>query len=663
MRATPFWIDAEGDAPAESALRTWAPWAVVAIMTTLAAGTFAWLSIARHGAFQSHAFDLGNMDQAAWSTIHGRLLRFTDMSVGNHVLTSRLAIHVEPLLAVISLFYLLHDGPETLLLIQAVVACSGAVPAYLLARRALGRAWLSIVFPLAYLLHPSLQNALLDDFHTVTLSACFLLWAMYCVSRGWAGLYAVAAVLAMSTKEEVGLLVACLGIWWMVRRRAYVGLLSIAAGLGWFLMSVIVIIPAANPGGSSPYLSRYAYLGHGLTGILLSPIRHPSLVLQTLGSEPRLAYLTDILHPTGFVSLMGLPLVLLALPGLAINMLSSDPRMYSGFYQYSVEIIPCVIAGAVFGIAWMAAAAGRGQTARPRLISPVLCALVLLATVFDTHRFGFSPLASGYLVPASGDHQRLENQILSLIPPTAPVAAADEIEPHLDHRNWIYLLPTLHPRNGPRARYVILDASIPSAPVEPHTLRALTASLLRDGYGIVAARDGLLLMRRGSFRKRLPNAFFSFIFSPGSNVAPVSARWGPLHLVGLVVHPKGGVVNRSRPAIAVEAYWTVDVPLPPGVRIRFEMSPTYTGSAPAFSSAWRGQPDSPTWDWLPLQSWPAGRKIRTASLDLVPPAGQRGAVDIAISVTGLGPVRAARGVFRVVGSPLTVRVASIQVDG
>jgi len=108
------------------------------VLSLLFAGVMGWLSAARHRAYQSHAFDLGNMDQAVWNTAHGQPLRFTDMSVHGRVLTDRLAIHVEPLLAVFAPLYLVYPHVSVLLVAQAVVVASGAVPAYLLARSVLG---------------------------------------------------------------------------------------------------------------------------------------------------------------------------------------------------------------------------------------------------------------------------------------------------------------------------------------------------------------------------------------------------------------------------------------------------------------------------------------------------------------------------------------------
>ncbi len=657
-RLSPIWR-AEEVGPMAAEL-TRLPYALLALMTVGFAVVFSWLSVARHAAFQSHAFDLGNMDQAVWETLHGHLLRFTDMQVGHVVLTSRFAIHVEPLLLLFAPLYLVHSGPETLLVAQVLIVATGSIPAYLLARQALGRAWFSLAFPLAYLLHPSLQNALLDDFHTVALSAAFLLWAMYFLYRSQLLAFGVFAALSMATKEEVGLVIACLGIWALVRRHPWTGLLSVFSGIGWFLIGVAVIVPHFNPSGHSPYLARYSYLGHGLAGIMRGAVHHRELVLRTLGSGARLSYLLDLFHPLGFTPLLAFPVLLVALPVFLINLLSTDSTMYSGYYQYSAETVPVIVVAAILGIAWVGRRGEAIKREDSSLLTPVLCCLVVVASLVDSRIYGFTPLSSGYLVPTAGPHQALESSTLALIPPRAVVAAADEIEPHLSDRPWIYLLPTTHPRNGPPAEFIALDASVPSLPVTPRRLHAVYRSALLHGYGIRSATDGVLLLARGIAGRTLPGSFFSFIFRRSTHLQAVDLRWGPLRLVGLVVHPRSGETNRARPAIGLETYWRTGAQLPPGARIAFHLSPVYRGSHPSYGSAWQTETDSPTWDWSPLPSWPLNRTIRSDSLSLLPPADAWGSVDVAISVSGLGSVNR-HAVGGTVIAPNAVLVASVTV--
>lgn len=641
-----------------------APWLLLALLVVLFGVGFAWLSVLRHEAFQSHAFDLGNMDQAVWNTLHGSVLRFTDMQLPAGkpccheppVLTNRLAIHVEPLLVPISLLYVLHSGPEMLLVLQALVVASGAVPAYLLARDLLGRQWLSLVFPAAYLLHPSLQNALLDDFHPVTMSAAFLLWAMYFLRVDWTPGFWAMGVVAAATKEEVGLLVALLGLPLMLRHRIQ-GTIALLGGIAWFVIAVELIIPHYNPGGESPYLDRYSYLGHGFRGVILGILGHPAVVWQTLTSGPRLSYLNALLDPLAFISILGLPILLLATPALLVNMLSEEPTMFSGFYQYSAEVVPYLVASAVVGVFAAGRAARRARAGR--WVVPVLCILVIAASLAATRRYGFSPLAEGYVVPSAGRHQLLESRLLRLIPPGAAVAAADEIEPHLSDRRTIYLLPTTRPANGPPAQFVVLDASIPSVPITPDQLHLSALRALAHGYGVVTAKDGVLLLRRGAPTRRIPTAFFRFAFTRGART-PETASWGPLQLVGVTIHPSYGWVNRARPAVEVETYWRATRRLPAGTRIRLFVSPKYSRSAPPLRR-WGSIDDSPTWDWLPLEHWPVGRTVHAALLPSVLPTQSSGTVSLAIGVSGLGAIRHILTAQRIRGNDQAVLLGTIEV--
>ncbi|GAC1442893.1 MAG: hypothetical protein NVSMB52_00620 [Chloroflexota bacterium] len=659
---SPFWIDSQSDPPAGNTVSVWGPWSVLTLMAFVFGAVFARLSIVRHSAFQSHAFDLGNMDQAMWSNLHGNLLRFTDMDVAGSVLTSRLAIHVEPFLLVLTPFYAVHGGPGTLLVVQSLVVALGAIPAYLLGRLALGRAWLSLIFPAAYLLHPSIQNAVLDDFHSVTMSASFLMWVIYFAYRGSVVGFTVFGLLSASTKEEVSLLVATSALFFLFRGRSQVTLAGLFFGIAWFAICVIAIIPSFNPSGQSPYLSRYAYLGHGISGVILGAIRDPGRVAHVLLSTARLDYLIDLLHPLGYVSLAAFPVFLLALPVLSINMLSSDGTMYSGFYQYSAEVVPFAVGSAAIGIGLFGRLASSNAASRSNLMVPILCGLVGIAAATDTWKYGFSPIARGYAIPSETAPTATLRRILQAIPPGAVVAAADEIEPHLAERRWIYLLPTVHPKNGPAARFVVLDASIPSRPTTPGVLRSLVARSVARGYGVAQARDGVLLLQRGRKQRRLPAAFYSFIFRHPILKARAHVRWHDLRLVGWTIHPKNSLVNRSRPAVQIDTFWRVTRRLPARVRIAFYSSPVY-GDRPAVSwKHWTVSRDSPTWDWLPLSMWPRGRIVSASSLPFVEPTNRDGFVDVGVSVTGLGPpVSGATG--RILpGSAAIIRLGTVSVQ-
>jgi uncharacterized membrane protein len=608
------------------------PVIAVLLMSLGFAVLFSWLAVARNLSYQSHAFDLGNMDQALWNTVHGRTLRFTDMQVGPRVLTSRFAIHVEPILVPLSLLYVVWADPRIILIVQACVVACGALPLYLLARDLLRRPLLALVVPVGYLAHPSLQNAVLDDFHAVALSAAFLAWAIFFVYRENLAGFTIAAVLSAATKEEVGLTVAGLGVWLALKGRRRAGATAVFLGVAWFLICLQVIVPHFNPAGRSPYLARYGYLGHGLISIVGGLLTDPARALDALVRPDRQAYLLYLLHPLGLLPLAGAPMLLVALPVLAINMLSADPTMYSGYYQYSVELVPVVVAATAFGLCFFDRLATRIRSTMAGPVLPTLCLLVLAGAAYDCWRWGFTPLSLGYAVPSSGAHQAAEDRALSLIPRGSPVAAADEMEPHLSHRTWIYLLPTVHPSNGPAADDIVLDASIPGAPVGPAQLHRVVVHAMSHGYGVRFADNGALLLHRGSASQRIPRRFYSFALGDSSTATPARVTWGTLTLVGYVVHPANRIVNRARPAISVETYWRVTGPLNHVPRMEVRVGPASGIREPI--SHWASATDSPALDWLPPRLWNAGQIVHVAFVAIVPPLTDRGSVPVALRLPG-----------------------------
>jgi uncharacterized membrane protein len=321
---------------------------------------FGTLTVQKHNAFLSTAFDLGNVDQTVWNTRHGRPFAMTNIQG----LEVRLGTHVEPILLPVSLLYFLWSDPRALLLLQTLVIGLGAWPVYLLARRqwstleARGRPMgdlSALVFALAYLLFPALQSANYFDFHAVALAPTFFLFALYFLETERWGAFGLFALLTMSCKEDAPLLVLMLGLYaLLVRRRPWIGLATIASSLAWFGLAVGWIMPHFDTRGVSPLANRYAYLGDGPVEMALTMLTRPGLVLERLFTVENLAYLRDLLAPTAFLSLLAPHVLALALPSLAVNLLSTDGFMHQleGFH-YGAPLAPIVVASAAYGTGWL----------------------------------------------------------------------------------------------------------------------------------------------------------------------------------------------------------------------------------------------------------------------------------------------------------------------
>ena len=140
-------------------------------MMAVYAGLFGYLSVQRQRAFWTGRFDVGNMVQAVWSTAQGRPLETTDI-LGRQF--TRLGAHVNPILVLFTPLTWTGHLPEALLVSQAVIVATGALPAFWLGRRWLGDDRLAVAAAAVYLLYPPLQWTTVTEFHPVTLAAPLL---------------------------------------------------------------------------------------------------------------------------------------------------------------------------------------------------------------------------------------------------------------------------------------------------------------------------------------------------------------------------------------------------------------------------------------------------------------------------------------------------------
>src|SRR6185437_3913379 len=177
----------------------------------------------------------------------------------------------------------------------------------------------------------------------------------------------IACLLALSTKEEIPLDVALIGLSVVVlQRRARLGWGLVALSVVW-LVSELAIMHIASPLVQSPTVARYSEFGATPGQVALYVLTHPAQVVRDYVFSPdRIVYLRTLLAPVAYLPLFAPLTLLIAVPALAINMLSSYAPMYSGIYQYNAEIVPVLIVAAIEGVAVLA---GLGGWAGARLRS------------------------------------------------------------------------------------------------------------------------------------------------------------------------------------------------------------------------------------------------------------------------------------------------------
>src|SRR3984893_119935 len=335
--------------PAQRALA----WAIVLMFVAADITLVGQHALVRYQSYHADAFDLGNMDQAVWNTLHGHLLRFTNRGADWYGPPTRLGVHVEPILLLIAPLYLIYTGPETLLVLQTVALALGGIPLLLLGLRRLPELPLvTAAFVGAYLLTPEILGEALYDFHGVALATPLLLLALWALDAKRYGWFVCAGVLAAFCKEEVALSLVPAGLFiafWQGRLR--LGLAVSLLSIIWVAVCFLVILPHYDirTAGANNFWYRYGWLGNTPNSALHHVLTQPWMLLSPLQDPARRKYLVELLRSGGGLGIFAPVFWLSTIPDIFINVLSTHEEQYSGFFQYNAVILPYLMASAISG--------------------------------------------------------------------------------------------------------------------------------------------------------------------------------------------------------------------------------------------------------------------------------------------------------------------------
>jgi uncharacterized membrane protein len=453
---------------------------------------FGALSILQYRAYNTGRFDLGNMAQAVWSTAHGHPLAITNLR-GEQV--SRLGSHVDPILVAFAPLWWIWPSAAMLVAAQAVAIALGALPVFWLARKHLGSEHAALGFALAYLLYPAVQWLALNEFHPVALACPLLLYAFWYLDEDRLVVFAIFAVLAALTKEEIPLVIAGMGVWYAVSRRQWrIGGLIAALGVCLTAISVELVLPHFNAGATSSFYGRYGSLGNSPAAILKTVFTDPGKVLSAAFDGEGLHYLLDLFVPLLLLVVAAPAALVAALPELGLNLLSATDTQSSIHHHYTAGLIPPLMVAAVLG-------AARVTRSRPERRVP-LATILVAAMVAANFVLGAVPLwrdlpgGQTYRAYASHveAHDRVTDRALRLIPDGAVVSATNSLGSHLSGRRRFLSFPYIRD-----AQWVAADETQPGYADrwDPEAMADSLARLRRDpSWRLVFSEDGVLVFKR-----------------------------------------------------------------------------------------------------------------------------------------------------------------------
>jgi len=469
----------------------------------LFAAIYALLSWLKYRAYMDARFDLGNMVQAVYNTAHGRFLEITTGELKPRQM-SRLGSHVDPVLALFALPWLVWPSPVMLLVLQAVIAATGAWPAYRLGTRITRDPRAGALLAGAYLLYPALGFLVLNEFHPVALATPLLLWAFLYIEEGrwlWALPF---LVLAAACKETVPLVIGTMGVYFAIRKRSWRPLILTGAAAAYFVVAVWVVIPHYN-GDQSAFIARYGDYGQGAGEVVKTALTHPGQTVADLAAVGNLDYWLKLLWPLGFASLLSPLTVLIAAPELLLNALSATTFQRRIEFHYTALEIPFLFAAAVLGMMrlwrWMGGGFRRAEKAMAgqRVSRETLALLVLLTALAGNFFMGPLPFSLPGAAYHGGDYARSAHaaaldEAVAMIPEGAKVSANNNAGAQLAARRVAFVFPYFA-----GADWVLVDERHPffydREDSRLHRL-ALGKLVLDNRFVSVYAKDGVYVFKR-----------------------------------------------------------------------------------------------------------------------------------------------------------------------
>jgi uncharacterized membrane protein len=470
-----------------------------------------------HYTFKTYGWDLGIIDQSLWTTLNSGKLFFSTLEVPYGNLSgSFLGVHFSPILFLILPVYALFQSAETLLVFQSFILALAALPLYWLARDKLGNRLYALAFATSFLLAPALHGVNTFDFHLEIFTPVFTIFAFYYMDKERWFMALPFVLLELATIEFAPFIIFFLGLYFLLKTFMK-GLTSdrrIGLSAKKLLFPIIVIgiavcslfvaqytISAINPLKTGNPSGRWDNWGSTMSEAVNNILRNPGeafTVMITPLEKP--LYVIFLFAPVLFLPLLAPLTLLLPLPWIVVALLTDYQPYYQPYYQYSAFIIGQIYIGAVLGFSVLFRQNNQGNASR-KIVS-VMLLLSLLLFLFtspaglpaDTTR-SYRP----YSINIGGDLSHFEqlHKVIDMIPRSASVATIHDIFPHVSNRLYAYFLKWPLDYD---VEYVLVDVKSPTFTwgLFGSYSDGVTYMIMHDGqYGILAAADGVLLLKKG----------------------------------------------------------------------------------------------------------------------------------------------------------------------
>jgi uncharacterized membrane protein len=378
-------------------------------------------------------------------------------------------------------------------LFQATVVSLGVFPVYRIAMDLFGDPRKAAFFAYAFLLYPGLGYVLQFDFHPEVLTIPLLLWAYYFYRKERPLPLAACLALALTCREEIGLVVLTWGLCVIAfDRKPRWGIPLFLAGSVYSVSVVFFAIPYFSGAEQTRFVNRYEHLGPDAGSITRFVAFHPLEALRLSYDGQKVQNLFGHFLPYGFTSFFGFSVLPVYLPTSFLSYFSSSVYQSSIKTHYGSAMFPFLLIGSMLGVRWiLAQSSGRRGGATAKVLFSLLFVLVFVT--------GLRP----YLIPLRDRPftPRIEPALLaelkSRISEKDSLSVTNVPGSHFSQRKTLVHFPTVEFRGEAVDKILIFFGDRLIREEREQTDRFIAGLVGEKGYSPVIQTDSVLLLGRG----------------------------------------------------------------------------------------------------------------------------------------------------------------------
>ncbi len=396
-------------------------------------------------------------------------------------LLSHFAVHFSPIFYLLLPIYILVPSPCTLLILQAFVVASGAIPLMLICKNHKLTNWSAILFCVCYILYPCFAGSCFTYIHENNFLAPLILWFIFFAEQKKNIPTFVFAVLVLLVKEDAAVYVAVISLYFLFTQKNYKCNFSLLIISVIYFIVVTHFLKKYGDGVMTGRYSNYMYDGEdSFMTMIESLIQNPVYAVQQSFTQEKLIFILQMLLPLGFLPVITKcpKRLILLIPFLLINLMTNYQWQYNIGFQYGFGSGSLLIYLAVLNYSCL-------KDGRKWLLISACSSVIIFFGLYYNRTNYFETYEN-----ATEQRQTID-YALSLIPEDASVVSSTFILPNLSQRDEVYELE----RTNQTADYYVLDLRYTTDEFD-------VSDYLNDAYDVVYYKEDTIgVFKRNSLYK------------------------------------------------------------------------------------------------------------------------------------------------------------------